>query len=210
MDILKYLLIAVMITSLLLVQQVPTMVLAESIEDSPKCVQGIGRITIDNVEHCLLSSGILQVIDKKVINGTKKNENKFQPALTTLELEISLLSNRVLRGDYVQAKLSIINTGKIAIDACLGEYPLRYTLVGPQFILGDSIVTSHPSCITRFTLLPGQKYNLLKDIKVDVRRGEYVLEGYLEILDPNSCGVFGCGGREISSNSKPVLIVSGS
>ena len=126
-------------------------------------------------------------------------------SLQGLKLEVSLERNKGKAGEPIKVEGILTNIAKLVINGCLqgGDLDFYYSFTGPSWN-GGGVTVDHPGCQENFSIEPGKVHKIMRTMQVpdNLRIGKYKIEISLDILDPATCGGFGCDKKTIQSSSE--------
>jgi len=141
-------------------------------------------------------------------NGDSTAADGVDAYKKSLQLRLHISPVEVAAGETFEVELTITNTSKSFIAACVGPSGGYTVEVGGKKRSGDSFV-SHPTCEEEFYLQAGESTKLVRRYEVPpVDPGKARVIAWLEILDPTTCAPMGgCSGVTIESQTAEGLIL---
>jgi len=141
-------------------------------------------------------------------NGDSTAADGVDSYKKTLQLRLHIPPVEVAAGETFEVSLTITNTSKSFIAACVGPSDGYMVEVGGKKRFGDSFV-SDPTCEEELYLQAGESTKLVRRYvvpTVDPGKARWIAR--LQILDPTTCTPMGgCSGVTIESQTAGGLIV---
>lgn len=125
-----------------------------------------------------------------------------------LSLALSLGNSLTAGATSVKAEFSLTNNGAAAFDGCFGPAWGVSVIVGGSYDAGHFVRDNHPSCVEKFTVVPGQKIVWSKKVPLtDLRAGWAKITGWVKLVDPASCDQYHvCHETSIASPAMTVAV----
>ena len=126
-----------------------------------------------------------------------------------LSLSMTLGNALAAGSTSVKADFALTNNGQEAFDGCFGSAWGVSVIDGSEHDAGHVVRVDRPSCVERFTLLPGQKISWSKKVPLgNLHAGTAKVTGWVKLVDPSTCDqAQRC--RETSVASKLMTIAVG-
>ena len=106
----------------------------------------------------------------------------------SLGLSMSLGSALAVGVTSVRADFTLSNGGSAPFDGCFGPSWGVSVIVEGGHDAGHLVRSDHPSCVERFTLLPGQKITWSKKVPLaNLRAGTAKVTAWVKVVDPVAC-----------------------
>ena len=113
-------------------------------------------------------------------------------------------------GQPFEVTFEVTNVSSTTVEACFGEAFLVVFRTARE-AQGWAETVSHPDCVQRFRLEPGEEAAHVYKAQVPVVSiGPARLEGGVQIVDPEECDKYGCDRGWVESSTHPEVVVAGS
>jgi hypothetical protein len=121
------------------------------------------------------------------VSATPANARPKSTFAQSLSLAMSFGGALAAGKTSVTAQFALTNNGSAAFDGCFGP-SWGVSVIGGGVDAGHIVRVEHPSCVEKFTLVPGQKITWSKKVPLEnLHAGTAKVTGWVKLVDPAAC-----------------------